>query len=84
MMGVGGEINRSRQHVRKLAALFLFLFSCDLKEPGFLHGKGCLCQEAWQCLPGQGAVLSDKRRDEDRELPTGRMEVSHRAAARAI
>lgn len=47
MMGVGGEINRSRQHVRKLAALFLFLFSCDLKEPGFLHGKGCLCQEAW-------------------------------------
>lgn len=47
MMGVDGEINRSRQHVRKLAALFLFLFSCDLKEPGFLHGKGCLCQEAW-------------------------------------
>lgn len=36
------------------------------------------------CLPGQGAALSDKRRDEERDLPTGRMEVSHRAAATAI
>lgn len=33
------------------------------------------------CLPGQGAALSDKRQDEDRELRTGRMEVSHGAAA---